>query len=80
MANKNMKRISTRKLPDGILHIEAPGCVINIHPGLHNSDGQEVTAIAIQCDQYAGEPKWTLPEFNGGKYLNVRVLRDEVKP
>lgn len=69
------KRITTRKLNDGTLHIEAPGCVINIHPGLHNTKGQEVTAITIQCDQYAGESKWTLPDYEDSKHLNVRAVK-----
>jgi len=59
---------------DKQLHIEAPGCIINIHTGLRTSDGQRATAITVQCDQYAGEPKWTLPDLGGAKHFNVRVV------
>ena len=54
----------------------APGCIINIHAGLTNRTGQPVTAIQIICDDYAGEPKWTLPDLNDVKHFNVRVMCD----
>lgn len=57
------------------LHVEAPGCVVNVRLGLHNSEGQDVTAITVQCDQYAGEPAWSLPDYGDAKHLNARVVR-----
>lgn len=78
MPANTQRKPSTKWLNGNTLHIEAPGCVINVHVGLHNRDGQDVTSVTIQCDQYAGEPKWTLPDYNDAKHLNVRVLRGEV--
>ena len=75
-----MKRVTATKRGDGITHIEAPGCVVNIHVGLTNRQGQAVTAITIRCDQYAGEPVWTLPDFNDAKHLQVRVMREDTTP
>lgn len=71
-----MKRVNATIRGDGITHIEAPGCIVNIHTGLTNRTGQSVTAISIVCDQYAGEPKWTLPDLNDTKSFNVRVMCD----
>ena len=75
-----MKRVTAVTSEDGITHIEAPGCVINIHAGLTNRQGQVVTAITIRCDQHVGEPVWVLPDFNDVKYLNVRVMREDTTP
>lgn len=69
-------RISERS-KEKTLHIEAPGCIINVHIGLFTSDGQAVTAITIQCDQYAGEPIWTLPDYGNAATLNVRAVRED---
>lgn len=47
-----------------ILHIEAPGCIINVHVGLHDSDGRAVTSISVSPngDRYSGEPEWWLAD------------------
>ena len=34
------------------LHIEAPGCIVNISAGLTDGEGNEVTTVQIQCDDY----------------------------
>lgn len=44
------------------LHIEAPGCIVNITKQLTNSDGQAVTSVQISADQYEGD-RWTLPDL-----------------
>lgn len=41
------------------LHVEAPGCIVNIHFGLHDREGRSVTNISITPDQYSGEQQWT---------------------
>jgi hypothetical protein len=56
-----------------LLHIEAPGCIVNITVGLTDTAGNGITSIAIKCDEYAGDPKCYLPDFDNGKNLNVRV-------
>lgn len=58
-----------------ILHIEVPGCVINIYPNLYGEDGKQVTTIEILADQYVDE-KWSLPDFNSRANLKVRVMKE----
>lgn len=60
------------------LHIEAPGCIVNIVKGLRDSEGHEVTRVDIICDHYAGEPDWTMPDFpaDDSRFLGVRIVRD----
>lgn len=78
----DMKSISVSKRSKfRLLHIEAPGCIVNIHFGLTDRDGREVTNISISADQYAGEPKWqaiadTRDTSDPGKGIGVRVVRD----
>lgn len=45
------------------LHIEAPGCIVNITKNLHDTEGREVTRIDIKCDDYSGDPAVTMPDF-----------------
>ena len=61
------------------LHVEAPGCIVNITKGLRDTEGREVTRVDIQCDNFAGEPRVSIPDYNGAKYLSFRVVR-EVQP
>ena len=58
------------------LHIEAPGCVINIMAPLWNTEGNQVTRIEILVDQYVGE-EWELPDFGDAKHLSFRVVKKE---
>lgn len=72
-----MKRlIHSSRSKDKLLHIEAPGCIINIQVGLRDSAGRPVTSIQIKCDEYAGDPNCYLPDFDDAKSLNVRVLME----
>ena len=59
-----------------LLHIETEGAIVNIRVGLHNTEGDEVTSIAILPDSYSGE-EWLMPDENGEhmKALNVRVIK-----
>jgi hypothetical protein len=45
---------------DNILHVEAEGCIVNIHIGLRDDSGHPVTRVDVLCDQYAGEPRWSV--------------------
>lgn len=60
-----------------LLHIEAPGCIINIHVGLSDVDGREVTRVSIDADgdRYSGEPQWWIDGEEGKKGLGVRIVR-----
>jgi hypothetical protein len=67
----------TERSRDKHLHIEVPGCVVNIRTGLEDCGGRPVTVIAISCDTYAGEPGWALPDFDHARALTARVVRQE---
>ena len=72
---KNHRRIVSKKE----LHIEVPGCIVNIRPGLTGAGMREVTSIEIICDQYAGERHWYMPDLNGDnppRATNIRVVRE----
>lgn len=69
--------VISERSQDKLLHIEAPGCIINVHIGLHDSAGNGITAIEIKCDEYAGEPNVYLPDFDNAKTLNVRVCKEQ---
>jgi hypothetical protein len=47
-----MKTVNLSRKSDP-LHIEAPGCIVNIWPGLTDADGRAVCTIHIRTDQYA---------------------------
>lgn len=38
-----------------ILHVEAPGCVINVRKNLRDTQGREVTRVDIKADEFSGE-------------------------
>lgn len=54
------------------LHIEAPGCIVNITTTLTDTEGRKVTAIEIIADRYKGE-EWHMPDFNQTQAMSVRV-------
>ena len=63
------------KLANGIQHIEAEGCVVNIQENLHDRDGKKVTAVSIiPDDRYQGEKIW---ELKG--YAHNRVIQTDRK-
>jgi len=68
----------TRRSKKQPLHIEAPGCIINITTGLSDADGNAVTHISISAsgDRYSGEPAWWIDGKEGEDGLAVRVVQD----
>lgn len=54
MAGRDLRTITHRR---GILHVETRLGIVNIHAGLADASGREVTAIEIIPDAYAGEPR-----------------------
>lgn len=57
---REMKTINISKRSKyRVLHIEAPGCIINIRCGLTRSDGCEATRIDVSADgdRYTGDPQ-----------------------
>lgn len=55
-----------------LLHIEAPGCIVNITVGLTDSSHHAITAVHIKCDE-SGEESSRLPDFGDTTHLGVRV-------
>ena len=58
------------------LHIEAPGCIVNITKNLHDREGRQVTRVDVRADQYAGDTPWVLPETGSGDFIGVRVVEN----
>lgn len=58
-----------------VLHIEAPGCIVNIFHLLKDTEGRSVTAVEVILDD-----GWSLPDFEGRRGINVRVRDDRKKP
>lgn len=67
----------TRKSP--LLHIEAPGCIINIQTGLSDRDGNEAVNVSISADgkRYAGNPQWWIDGEAERAHLGVRVVKTD---
>lgn len=55
---------------DKPVHIETHGCIINIRPGLHDADGNQVTSVEVLCDQ-----GWVMPDLHKSNSINVRVVK-----
>ena len=71
-----MKRISlTDKSP--LLHVEAPGCVIHIQPGLRDAEGRAVVRIDVTTDgdRVAGEVPWWLDGEVGKRSVVLRAVQ-----
>lgn len=71
-----MRSISLTRKP-GLLHIEAPGCIINIDPDLTDSEGRSVVNVSVQADgnRYAGEPEWWLDGQRGNAGIGVCIIQ-----
>lgn len=65
------KRVVAKQ--NGLTHIEADGCVVNIRTGLRNTEGQPVTSIEVLPDNNA-EERWFIPD---SKTANIRVIKGE---
>lgn len=66
-----------------LLHIEAPGCIVNINPGLTDSEGRKICRVDVNADgdRYAGDPQWWLEGEAGNRGMGLRVIQtDTPKP
>lgn len=61
------------KAKDKLLHVETEGCIVNIHVGLRDEHGREVTHILVRADQYAGE-EWIIGGTSA-QFTGIRVIR-----
>ena len=62
-----------------LLHVEAPGCIVNIHPGLTDTDGRAVVRVSIEADgdRYSGDPQWWVEGVAGARGHGVRVIQTD---
>ena len=58
------------------LHIEAPGCIVNITKNLHDSESRQVTRVDVKADQFSGDTQWVLPEFGNRAFVGIRVMEN----
>lgn len=60
-----------------MLHIEAPGCIINIYPDLTDRDGRPVVRVEVLADgdRYAGDPQWWIEGEAGTGSIGCRVIQ-----
>jgi hypothetical protein len=65
--------VFSKRSKETLLHVEAPGCLVNIRRGLSDMQGREVTSVQITADQYAGEDRFTIPEL-----LTPEQVADEI--
>lgn len=77
MADKRMSL--TRR---DFLHVEAPGCIINIRCDLADRDGRPVVSVEVLADgdRYAGDPQWWIDGKagdNSARSCSLRVVRTD---
>lgn len=74
MTQRNISLSSRSKKT--LLHIEAPGCIINIRVGLTDMDGREVTNVSVMANgnRYAGDPEWWVNGEKGNTGCAMRVV------
>lgn len=60
-----------------ILHVEAPGCIINISPYLDDKEGRPVVHISIAADgdRYKGDPQWWVNGEAGAAGYALRIIQ-----
>jgi hypothetical protein len=78
--------VHNKRSKDDVLHIETEGGIINVHVGLHDDKGRDITAIEILPDQYSGE-SWKFADKPKAKSANIRLTpvvnkrpRGRIKP
>lgn len=78
MTKRLIKRITVSKRSQHeILHIEAPGCMVNIQHGLHDAEGREVTRVEVIADgaRYSSESPWWVEGKPGADGMALRIVR-----
>lgn len=84
-APKSVRKVEQMKLktvtvPRGYdgLHVEVPGCIVNISTNSPGPKGEPMTSVSVevQGDRYAGDPEWwAMPGGIEPKGCGVRVLQ-----
>lgn len=73
-----MKTVSiSPRSRDKLLHIEAPGCIVNVQIGLTDRNGRSVTRVDVYADgdRFSGEPQWWVEGKRGKHGLACRIIR-----
>jgi hypothetical protein len=60
-----------------LLHIEAPGCIVNINPGLTDSNGHVVCRVDVNADgaRYKGDAQWWIEGEAGNDGISARIVQ-----
>ncbi len=60
-----------------LLHIEAPGCIVNIDPGLCDSEGRKVCNVSVSADgdRYKGDAQWWVDGEAGNRGVGLRIVQ-----
>ena len=65
-----------------LLHIEVDGAIVNIHVGLHDNDGNQVTAVSVLPEDETRSPDldghyWHTEDADGNdtRGAHIRVVR-----
>lgn len=59
-----------------VLHVETDGCIVNIRPGLSDTDGHQVTSVEIIADDYCEEGgRWHVNDDPHQTRTKVRVIQ-----
>lgn len=71
-----MKRVWFSRRSAQPLHIEAPGCIVNLR-AVTDVKGRPVTSIEIIANgnRYRGDPEWWIEDKEGLAHTNVRIVR-----
>jgi hypothetical protein len=60
-----------------MLHIDAPGCIVNIDPGLIDSNGRMVCRVDVNADgdRYKGDAQWWVEGEAGNRGVGLRIIQ-----
>jgi hypothetical protein len=72
MMSRDMKTVVHRK---GLLHVETPLGIVNIHVGLHDRKSRRVEAITVSGNNYAGEPKVALRGYHNTRLVELKTVK-----
>ncbi len=69
------------KPTQNLLHIECPGCIVNIYVDLADDDGNPVTSVIVEANgqRYAGQPEWWIEGERGKNTFATRVVRGAIR-
>lgn len=66
---RDMRTVTHRR---GILHVETPLGIVNIHVGLNDRRGRRVEAVLMRGNNYSGEP---LVKVVGNRMVEMKTVK-----